>query len=619
MQALRIFLAVTFVPLGASTLAQTPARGASPARFERLSDGGFGRSVTLGFDARDRAEFSERHARGAAFSFAELPLPGGLTAELELRPVSALEPGARAQVVEADGRVAWIEPKARCFAGRVVGGGTAFLGLTEQGLQGYFQAGGELYLLSSGAGMPGRATLAHSSLLGGHDMGPCGVLERMPFPLDGGASHDGGAERSDDGSDGTILRAVSGPSLRTANVFIEADNIYRARFASNQECLDYTALLITAASEIYRRDIGTQLRIPDGYLRLWNTTPPWGVITGFRSLDNVYTWWQSSQNTLRSLPRAAVHVLTSPVFGGTSRGIDGLCGNNRAYEISSVAGTFPYPRVHSDRYNWDLFVVCHEFGHTFGSPHSNLYTPPISCTDGSGPDSGTIMSYCHTTYGMAKVGLRFHLREQQKIRIASADASCLTTQLLAPGDYDGSGTVDPNDLAALGEVLGQRFRSLAAEEVFDMNVDGVLNQIDRDIVAQLAYTAPPAQLLPRNGSGINPNCLEALGNPVLGKLWRARIYAPGVGSSTLLVGYDQPLDGVPTTRGELLVRTPPYGGTKLFTSIAFSDGTSALHEIVLPLDPALYGIQVSFQALIIDGPSGDQYCNALDAILSPYE
>ena len=78
--------------------------------------------------------------------------------------------------------------------------------------------------------------------------------------------------------------------------------------------------------------------------------------------------------------------------------------------------------LHTDRYNWDLFVVCHEFGHTFGSPHSSLYTPPIECMDGSGPDSGTLMSYCHSIYGIARVGMRFHPREQQRIRTASADA-----------------------------------------------------------------------------------------------------------------------------------------------------------------------------------------------------
>jgi len=590
-------------------------RSAPAGRFERLSDTGVGGSVTLGFDARKRAGLSELHARGVPFRLSDLPLPGGGTAELELRPVSVLEPGARARVVETDGSVTMLGPKARCFAGRVIGGGTAFLGLTENGMQGYMHSGGELLFLSSGssgAGTSGRATLTHASRLGRHEEGLCGVVESAHSSAD-----DSGGSGGTDSVNG-IMRAVVS-SLRTADVFIEADNVFRARFESNQECIDYSVLLITAASEIYRRDIGAQFRIPDGYLRVWNTKPPWGAITGFASLDNVYVWWQSTQNPLRDLPRAAVHVFTSPVFGGTSRGIDGLCKDNRAYEISSLTGTFPYPIVHKDRYNWDLFVVCHEFGHTFGSPHSNLYLPPITCTDGSGPDSGTIMSYCHTTYGMAKVGLRFHLREQQRMRIASSDNTCLPTRYLVPGDYDGDGEVDPSDLSALNEVMTQGFRSMASEEVFDLDYDGVLTDNDHDLVAELAYSAPPAQLLPRNGSGINPGCLEALDNPILGQTWRARIYAPGVGSSTLLVGYDLPLDGVSTSRGELLVKTSPFGGTKLFSSVALSNGTFALHELSLPLDPALYGLPVSFQALIVDGPSGDQYCNALDVILSPYE
>jgi hypothetical protein len=601
--ALRAFLAISFLPLTARALPQERVRASPRACFERLSDSGAHGVVTLAFDLRDYADLSRVHGRGAAFRLEGLPLPGGLEAELELRPVSALEPGARAQVVREEG-VVLLEPRARCFSGRVVGGGPAFLGVGERALHGYFYTGDGLYFLSSGAGMPGRATLAHESQLGTLDTGPCGVdLGAGELQPTGGGSE----------------RATLTPSLRTAPVFIEADNAFRARFASDQECVDYTALLLTAASEIYRRDIGTRLTIPDRYLRVWNTTPPWGTITGYNNLKNVYTWWQSTQNPLRSLPRAAVHVLTHPIFGGTSRGVDGLCSTTRAYEISSLAGQFPYPRRHTDRYNWDLFVVCHEFGHTFGSPHSHLYLPPIECLDGSGPDSGTLMSYCHVLYGIAKVGMRFHVREQQRIRNASADASCLETQVLAPGDYDGDLDVDASDLAALRAVLGQGFRSLAAEEVFDLDGSGTLSKSDHDLLAELVYSAPPATVAARNGSGVNPACLEALGNPVLGTLWRARILAPGAGSSTLLVGYDLPLDGLPTSRGELLVRTSPYGGTKLFSTTALSDGVAALHELALPLDPSLYGRAVSFQALILDGPSGNQYCNALDAVLSPYE
>lgn len=602
MRTLRLLLAVTAVAPPVAALPQLGQKRAAP-RLERVSDTGPRGVVTVAFDSAAFHGLADRHARGLPFAFDQVPLPGGGSLDLELRPVGVLEPGARAVVVEADGSEQRLEPRVRCFAGTVLGGGTAFLGMSDELLHGYFYQGDELYLLSSGGSPRGRATVAHAEGLGEFDAGLCGVGEKVLL----------GGEGS------SVERAVVTPALRTADVFIEADNAYRARFASDQACIDYTVLLLTAASEIYRRDLGAQFRIPDGYLRVWNTTPPWGPITGFRSLSNVYEWWLSAANPLKNIPRAAVHVLTNPVFGGTSRGVGGLCVFNRAFEISSVSGSFPYPRRHTDRYNWDLFVVCHEFGHTFGSPHSELYSPPIACADGSGPDSGTIMSYCHTTYGIARLGMRFHLREQQTIRSALPKATCVRTQLLTQGDYDGNGLVDESDLAALRSVLGQGFRSLAAEEVFDLDANGRLDDADHDLVAWRVYAVPPAQIIVRNGQGVNPSCLTPLSSPLLGTTWRASIQAPGVGSSTLLVGYDLPLDGQLTARGELLVKTTPLGGTKLFSSTALSDGTQALHEIPLPLDPLLYGRSVSFQALIVDGPSGDQYCNAVDVTLSPWE
>lgn len=601
MQILRILLVTALVPLSSSALPQREMRAARPARFTVLEDSGAHGVLTLAFGAGDARPFFERFASGEPFRLSDLPLPGGDLVALELRPVSAMEPGARAEIVGQDGSLSTLKPGVCCFSGRVVGGGSAFLAFSEREVNGYLYQGDELYFVATPRAGSGRFTLAHSSKLGTLDAGGCGFEDLLEAPMGGGG----------------VQRAVA-LAIRTADVFIEADNEFRSRFASDQDCVDYVSLLLTAASEIYRRDIGTRLRIPDRYLRVWNTTPPWGPINNYSNLKNVYTWWQSTQNPQRALPRAAVHVLTSPVFGGTSRGIDGLCSTVRAYEISSLSGRFPYPRLHTDRYNWDLFVLCHEFGHTFGSPHSSLYSPPIVCEDGSGPDSGTLMSYCHLDYGIARVGMRFHLREQQRIRNV-VETTCLELQAIQPGDYDGDGLFGPADLAALDEVLAQGFRSLAAEEVLDLDGNGRLDNADRELLAELVYAAPPAEIALRNGTGINPGCLESLGAPVLGTTWQARILAPGVGTTTVLVGYDLPLDGQKTARGELLVRTQPLGGTKLFTSTVASDGVSALHSIPLPLDPALFGRTVSFQALVMGGPTGDQYCNALDVVLSPYQ
>jgi len=601
-------LALAAAPIVSLTLATPPAAQAefraAPVVFDRLSDSGAFGTVELRFDEQDFRAFDERAKGDRSFRVHGFPLPGGEKTGLELRPVRVFEPEARARIVEKNGQVRDLAPRVLCFSGVLDDGGSVFLGLTRQQAHGYLYRAGELYFLSSSPGMrAGHATLAHVSQVGTLEAGGC-------------QSGHGAAQLELDPGD--YLPLVGAPTLRTADVFWEVDNAFRARFTSDQECVDYTTLLITAASEIYRRDLGVELRIPDGFLRVWNTTPPWGAITGFSNLKNVYTYWLSNANPLRTLPRAAVHVLTHPIFGGTSRGVDGICDNQRAYEISSVGGRFPYPTAHTSRYNWDLFVVCHELGHTFGSPHSSLYTPPIECQDGSGPDSGTIMSYCHTTFGIAQVGMRFHPREQQKILKTIAAKACPRSRSIQLGDYDGDGDVDSLDLTALRAVQAQGFRSIAAEEVFDLDLDGDLDQVDHDLLAERIYGVPPAQALPRNGLNLNPEALLSLSAPMLGTTWRSQITAP-LGSSTLLVGYDLPNTGVTTSRGELLVATTPFGGTKLFTSTASVLTTVALHELALPVDAALLGKTISFQGLVTPPTGADYYTNALDVRLSTWE
>jgi hypothetical protein len=106
---------------------------------------------------------------------------------------------------------------------------------------------------------------------------------------------------------------------------------------------------------------------------------------------------------------------------------------------------------------------------------------------------------------------------------------------------------------------------------------------------------------------------------VLGTDWGLRVLASGVGSPTLISGCAEPLAGVFSARGELLVRNPAHGGVRLYSSSAASDGVSAAHPIALPLDTSLIGLTVSFQGLVLDSPSGSYLCNALDARFSPYE
>jgi len=575
------------------------------APFERLTDSGPRGTVTLAFDAEDHALFLDAHRAGVPLRLSGLPLPGGREVELALRPVSAMEPGASAVVVDADGSRRTLAPSVATFAGSVRAPGSstagpAFLGISASQLHGYLVLDGETYFLSSGGQERGRATLAHPSQLGRMSKGFCALdtSSRSPLP--------------------SVELRGGGPSVHVADVFVEADKAYRDLFASDLDCIDYSVLLLGATSEIYRRDLGIELAIPDGYLRVWNVIAPWGEIFDFDGIYAVQAWWTSVENPDRDIARGTVHVLTTPVFGGVAWNIGGLCDNVEGYEVSSVFGSFPYPIDHTNDDNWDLLVVAHEYGHSFGCMHSFDFDPPITCTDDSGPDMGTIMSYCHLDFGVGAVGMRFHLREQQAIQAYTGAVGCLSELPILRGDYDHDGDRDFTDLATADDVLAQGFRSLGAEATFDMDDDGDYDAVDRDLLAALVSGAPPASAVARNGSGSNPECFVPIANPVMGQTWSTRILAPA-GRLTVLVVYSLPSSGTFLPYGELLVATPALGGQFFLRHSAISTGTFATHSMPVPFDPALSGLTASTQGVRFGGPSGPELCNAIDIVISPYD
>jgi hypothetical protein len=583
------------VLLALPTAAGERGTGATPFRLETSPQG-----TLVALQLAVRAELEEAHALGRPIVVPAFPRPGLAPVELRLRPVETR--AAAARIVGVDGREARLEPAVCCFSGSIPGG-QAFLGLTADGFQGFLSDAQGTWTLGPGPD-PTRASLVRLE---------AGALDLTCAAREGDSTASG--PRSPNAPGGGLERVVAGPVLSTANVFIEVDQPLWARFATDQECVDYCAILVTAASEIYRRDLGVVLNVPDGFLRVWKQTPPWGAITALNQLDDFYGWWMSAANPDQHLERAAVHLFTSPVFGGTARGSGGVCDDRRAYEISSLNGRFVHPTQHSARENWDLFVVAHEFGHTFGSPHTSSYKPPIECQDGSGPDSGTLMSYCHQQFGVAGIGMRFHARVQERMRAVLEQRPCLARRVLERGDYDGNGRLDTADLAAADAVLQQGFRSAGAEEVLDLDADGDFDRSDRDQLASLVAPAASTVRL-RNGTGLNPLCYQPLSAPFLGGEWSAAVEAADVGRMTWVVACLQPLWGRITPRGELLVRTPAEGGVLLLDSAALSDGSRALHHVRLPADPILAGRRVATQALVLDGSDGAHFCNALDLTLA---
>lgn len=454
-----------------------PAAGqAAEARgFPVLDEAGG--ALQIGFGHEQWLPLYEQFVRREPLRLRDFPLPGGASVTLELRPVFAMEPGGHVQVVDAD-EVFEIQPTVATFSGRVVGRpSTVFLGISPDLLHGYVRVGGELYLISSGSGS-GTAFVTAAGSLPGPTAAPttCGTLASPAGPGAPGGS--GSAPRG------------SGPVLRTADLFVEGDHTFRAAFATEQEAADYALLLFAASADIYRRDFGAVPRIPSGYLRIWNVEPPFGTWGSTNSLPSYRNWWDSPDNPDQFLPRAAVHLLTVPIFGGIAY-TNGLCDNSAGYGVSGLNGFFPHPVQHTSNANWDLYIVSHEVGHNFGADHTDSYMPPIPCVDSSGPDEGTLMSYCHQNPGgMSNVGMRFHPVVQEDVRTFLDSAACVQFAPIALGDYDGDGSHTEADLAAFSACVDQGFESAGCLETFDMNGDQVLDDCDRLALQNLVYGYP---------------------------------------------------------------------------------------------------------------------------------
>lgn len=449
---------------------------AVPSPFAVLGEAPIEGTVAVSFDYGDYAELQPLHAAHEVVTLEGFALPDGERVDLVLRPISPMPAGGEAQVVGEHGT--WtIQPNVLLFAGFVSGRqGHSFLSVSPSALNGYLDLDGERFYVSS-ANRTGSALVSDSDVFPASSSGPwCQAFDRWHRSLD----EQGGMQR--------FVGPSGGPTapIWTAEIFVELDHEYRALFASDMDASNYALTLFGAMGEIYRRDLGVMISIPSGYLRVWNVVPPWGVVVDFDNISDIQAWWSSGANPDQNLDRDLVHVFSNPVFGGVAY-LPALCDYEFGYALSSVFGSFPYPIEHTSDDNWDLMVVSHETGHNFGSYHTFDYDPPIDCYDGSGPDDGTIMSYCHLEPdGLGQVGMRFHQRAQEgQLRPSIEAAGCLDLSFVAQGDYDLDGDINNLDLAAFDSVVNQGFYSTGVVEVFDLNGDGQVDACDRPILESL--------------------------------------------------------------------------------------------------------------------------------------
>lgn len=230
-------------------------------------------------------------------------------------------------------------------------------------------------------------------------------------------------------------------SLHTVTVAVDTDNeLMQLKFSNNTtNATSYVAALIAAMNVIYERDVKIRLLQGTTFLRVSSATDPYsqfpdlnplspayGLAT-FAQLNEFSNYWSTNNG---AVTRGLAMMLSgkSPSTGSSSgiAWLTGLCSTSIGYSFSQVFRSPGTPAT------TDAFVVGHELGHNFGSPHTHCYNPPIdTCYSGEGggcytgaiscPTSttingvsaeGTLMSYCHTIppFGSCDASSVFHSR-----------------------------------------------------------------------------------------------------------------------------------------------------------------------------------------------------------------
>lgn len=347
----------------------------------------------------------------------EFPLGLARTVDLELHRVEVFTSDAQIVAGTVTGDIPLPRPDVVILGGHVKGspGSLAFLSLSPSGSNGLIELNGDTYVVASPrrnratdtvvynlAALPAGAiqwtewTCAMDRLL------PLGAPGVAPAPL----------EAENEGE--TTGRVASSLFSRRAVLAIETDWEFTGTLFGGDTNASgaYAATLIGAISEIYVRDVDTQLQI--GFLRLWeDSNDPWTASQDTADqLLQFRSYWNSQ---MTHVARHAAHFLSGRGLGGGIAYLQGLCATNYDYGLSAnLNGYFPYPLEDNHPQNWDIMVVAHELGHNFGAPHTHDMTPPIdNCAYGdcSVTPHGTIMSYCHTcSGGMRNIELHFHPR-----------------------------------------------------------------------------------------------------------------------------------------------------------------------------------------------------------------
>jgi cysteine-rich repeat protein len=443
----------------AFALCVVPRAGAAvPERplFERSVDheGGLAAPARAGAQALslDRGALSVLRDRSAA-TLGSFPLGPSASATLDVARFEPFRADARVVVVERSGEVEIPLPDARYFRGRVAGDPKSIVLLVADAdtARGFVATGGTVYRF-------GRDRLGTHRVWDLRDADP--AAHPRPAEFCGNSDPAAGARMVVPGTRilgprDALAAASRAPAeglagaayspVLSADVAIDTDQELLALLGSTTAATTYLADLAAAVSAIYLADTDVSIRFSS--IRLWQTTDPWTANNPGSLLDQLQAYWIANDG---SVVRDVVHLVSgrSPATYGGIAYVNALCDSDYGFGLSSVYGSFD---VLDPGDVWDVLVVAHELGHSFGSVHTHCYVPPVDqCYSGegagcySGPESlppggGTIMSYCDLLPGgTSNIDLTFGPEVSAVVRAGAEGGACITTPC-------GDGVVDAGE------------------------------------------------------------------------------------------------------------------------------------------------------------------------------
>ncbi|MEM8711391.1 MAG: M12 family metallo-peptidase, partial [Planctomycetota bacterium] len=220
------------------------------------------------------------------------------------------------------------------------------------------------------------------------------------------------------------LGSASAGTLRECTIAIETDFQLFQLFGDLAAEQNYMGMLLAAISDRFEEQIDVVLTYP--YV-MYHTTVNDGWDTpdnGGGTIDMLNEFVAAWSGNIPSNASLA-HFISGENLGGGVAYLDVLCNTAFGFGVSANLGAAVNFPVTQGAGNWDFFVICHELGHNFSSPHTFDYSPQIDDCPTTCTNMGTMMSYCHLcSGGVNNITPFFHPRVVDQMRSAVA-GSCL--------------------------------------------------------------------------------------------------------------------------------------------------------------------------------------------------